>query len=605
MPSVPQYGQPQVQEQALPNVRVGVDAPAEAFGGGASRISDAAGGFAKQVHDIAVQEKQKADEVAVTEAWNRTVQKKNELLYHPEKGAINRRGKNAFGVTEEYGGEFDKFADGVTESLSNPEQRAFYEKMRGRVRGDLEENLTRHTFQEGEKFEQATFESTISTLEDDAIQNYHQTGKVTENVGLLRAQIESYAAKKGMPAEWVKDKTNERAAGVYSGIISRMLANGQDIKAKELYDDVKKTVSFGKSAASIEANLEEGSTRGESQRITDNILKEYGDLTAAREAVRLIKDPKLRDAVDDRVKMEYGLMAQRDQVNRTKNFMDSYAAVEKSKDWQSIPPAQWNALLPGQKTAIKLLAKQSALGEDPVHDDKVYVKYGMSMPDGQLAKVTEAELIEKVKPYVRRQYFDEILHRWGRVTQAANSPKAKMEAKSIYNDNEMIIEVMKANKIGGIERTDSKSDIEDDADKANAVARMKDLRDQAVFSFTEKNGGKPPNDKQTKEILNDLVLRKVYVKNTRFGFDSLSSDDQVVAAVASPEQLKKAYVPMATIPPRAKTELVNRARAQGHIAPGVSDERALVVLKDNIERAYAARAAGMGLDVVDSILSEN
>lgn len=381
MPSVPQYGQPQVQEQALPNVRVGVDAPAEAFGGGASRISDAAGGFAKQVHDIAVQEKQKADEVAVTEAYNQTLRKKNELVYDPQKGAMTRRGKDAFGVAEEYGGEFDKFADGVAESLANPEQRAFYDKMRGRVRMDLDDTLGRHTFQEGQKFEEATFESSISTLEEDAILNYQQPGKLAENVALQRAQIESFGAKRGMPADWIKTKANEVNAKTYASVINRMLANGQDYDAKNFYTSVKDTVPFGALTDDIEKSLRMGSIKGESQRQADAIMSKFGgDMPSAMAEAAKEKDPEIREALEERVSRLFNIkkIAKADKAEalylRGANLIDTNReAIKTGKmPMDLMTPDEWKQLPLNERNSLNNYAAAIADGRNIVSDMKLY-----------------------------------------------------------------------------------------------------------------------------------------------------------------------------------------------------------------------------------------
>jgi hypothetical protein len=113
------------------------------------------------------------------------------------------------------------------------------------------------------------------------------------------------------------------------GVIDRLLANDQDLAAKQYYDAHKADVT-GAATIAVERALEEGSTRGESQRQADTITAKAATLGDALTQVRAIADPKVRDATEERVRKFFSEKAENLRQQRDAGMQRATNLVEQS-----------------------------------------------------------------------------------------------------------------------------------------------------------------------------------------------------------------------------------------------------------------------------------
>lgn len=367
MPQVPGPSTEQgiVRRQAGPTARVSTNAPIEAFGGGAgtAAVGRATQQLGDQAFQIAREEKQKADDVATTEAYTKTVQLRNRLMYDPDSGAMNRKGKDAFGIGEQYGADFNKGADEIESSLQNDEQRALYRRIREQEFRDLDGNLTRHTFQQAQAYEEETTQASLLTTREDAVMNYQDPGKVQHSLAMQKNLIVAHAQRNGLSEEVVKMRLQDAESKTHEAVINRMLANGEDMAASEYYKNVKPTM-LGSDATQLERALEEGSLRGESQRNAMTISQKFGDLSSALAAVDKIKDPKLQDATRERVKQRFAEREQAINYAGEQAFRSAYTIAEKTRRKDDIPPNVWAAMSPGQRSSIDAYLSKDTIQTD-------------------------------------------------------------------------------------------------------------------------------------------------------------------------------------------------------------------------------------------------
>jgi len=583
MPTVPRYNSGQVEERALPNARVATDAPIEAFGGGASqdRLAQATQQSFKIAEKIFQEEKQKADDTMTQKAYTELGRRRQKL----GEEAFTKKGEGAIGVVDEYVPLFDKDADDIEKNmLKSDSQRALFRRIREQEKRQFTEQLGRHSFVEKERFADETAVAGVQFEQDDAIQNYQEPGRIQQAIGRQMAFIDSRS--QGKPKEFIENMKREAASKTHAGVIERMLSNGQDMQAAEYYKQIKPQMG-GMYQSRIEKALEDGSLRGQSQRMSDQIISEYSDLGAAREAVRQIKDPKLRDAVDDRVRSEFSIRSQQETVARGKNFMEAYSILEQTKKAngvvhvEDIPQAQWSQMTPDQRDAARSLVKRLNSPEEIKHDDAVYLKY-LGMSDGQLSRVTEADLLEKVRPYVKEQYYKEIAHKWAAVRDAqsrANNSKA-MEVKSMYTDEEMVLNGLRGAKIGGINEADTMGEIYKSESKATMYRQFREQVDAAWMAEAYENGGKITPARK-KQIVEELAYKTVFVSKRRFGLDYLAGDVQKPAGLVTDEERGSAYIPIDKIDPATQDEMRNYIKSLGK-----------KVTVDKLQRMRAARLMG-------------
>lgn len=373
MPVVPRISSPQVQQAGMPNARSRVDASAESFGGGqsAANVGQAAQGALGTFQKFVAEEKQKADDVATTEAYTKLVQAKNRLTYDPEVGALSKTGKNAFGVINEYGSSFDKEADAIESELSSQTQKDMFRRIRGQQKSDFDGTLQKHVFGESKKFDEETTTSSIAVTRDDALQNYQDPERINQAIGMQRTLVMSHAARNGLPPEMVKMQLDDVTSKTHAAVVSRFLSNGDDLKAKAYFESNRQGVT-GSDASHLEKALEEGSLRGESQRQSDMIIAKTGDMGEALKQAKGIEDPKVRDAATDRVKAHFAAKKAAESERTERLMTNAGNIIDKTGSIDQIPPEQWASLSPSEKSSLKTYAAHKREGTQPATDWQVY-----------------------------------------------------------------------------------------------------------------------------------------------------------------------------------------------------------------------------------------
>ena len=487
MPTPPRYDSPQIQRQGTPNVRVTQSAPVEAFGGGrvAEGVSRPLNQIAQDTFQIAQKEKAKADDVAVQDAYTRTVQMKNTLFFDPKNGAVTKGGKDAFGVIDEYGTQYDKEADEIENSLTNEDQRQQYRVIRARQKADFDNDLNKHVYSQAKRYEDETFKSTLSTSRDDAILHYNDPTKIQESVELQKAVIIDYAQKNNMPPEWVKQAITESNSKTHSEIINRMLANGDDPGAEKHFKEHKDQIG-GEYSADIEKNLEEGSMRGNSQRAADTIVAKHNDMGSALKAAKDIENPKLRDETERRIKDHFQTMKAAENDRKDAIFDSVSRKIETTKSRDSIPPAQWNAMDLQQRNAIDNRIKQLKEGVPPVTDRKTYLEL-TDMVENDRKKFLNTNLMlytSNLSDSDFKKFAD---------MQADAKKGGGQKIDGFMSDQQVVNGVLKQMKI-------SKN-----SDSADKFRKMLDTR---VIQYEKDTGKKADND-VLRKLSNELAIQGI------------------------------------------------------------------------------------------------
>lgn len=373
MPRIPQLNS---NVKIAPMSGAKVQAQEASFGGGAvvERGFQAATQVAQGVNKFVQEEKSKADDLAVTKAYADAVKAKNDLMYNPNNGAVTRKGQDAFGVMDEYVPEYDKRLNAIENNLHNSDQKMAFEKIKIRQKLDLDGDLQRHLLREHQAFDQETTMNALDVAKEDAIYNYQTPGKVGEAIDIQKAMLITHAQRSGKGAEWLEMNLKKVESDTHRAVIERMLANGEDQKASVYYNTVKGSFT-GKDATTLERVLEEGSLRGNSQRITDSIMARDLNMTQAFEEARKIQDPKLRDSVFDRIRSDFALEKAAESQEIEELNRKAYNIVDKTGDYTRIPERDWVRFTGPQRAAIKSYARQKLSGVSPKTDMEIY--YGI------------------------------------------------------------------------------------------------------------------------------------------------------------------------------------------------------------------------------------
>ena len=398
MPKVPRYEQ-QVREVGLPDVSSRVSAPIEAFGGGQADASQNIGKFVATIDKI----KDDADQVKALDAANKLKAQKTELLFNPQTGAYTKKGSNAFGVVDEYGKEFDKYAEGIEKDLSDNQKRYFREAY-GREKLDLDDSLSKHLFKESEEFEDQTVESSLAAHREDAVLNYTDMNKVRQSMLGQEEQIMKHAQRKGLPAQWVKLKVKDAESKTHSGIIKKYLADGNDTAAEQYFKANQDGFTAG-DLEDVQTDLQEGVLRGKSMRASDVLFNKYqNSMSQAVSEARKIEDPRLRDETISRLKDNYALKEKADNERVENLHRSATDIIDQTGSVDKIPAEQWKQFSLSERSALKSYAKAKAEGAGIATDWAKYYELKIEMPRDEFINTN----LVKYKPVLGDAEFKEL-----------------------------------------------------------------------------------------------------------------------------------------------------------------------------------------------------
>lgn len=452
MPTVPGegYGAPQVAQEVMPSVRVDAPATAEAFGGGpsAEKAFGAAEFVASQGRELYMQEKQHADNVATQDAFTKAVNLRNQLMYSTDTenpGAFTKKGKDAFGVNDEYMPKMRDGLDKIQQGLGNDQQRYLFQRMRDRETRSFGTSISQHVFSETQKYDDETTKAGVETQMQDAVLNYQTPGAVDGALKIQGALLQSKAERAGWSPEETQMAVTDAASKTHSAVIHRMLANDQVDDAVAYYDRNKK--GFGAlEVTQVEKSLEEaqGIKRGMAAWDTVGDYKLHdGNPDLAKMQEQVMSDDSLGDKekqkVWDFVKAKAGedrrIKAEQD-ASKLSSFMDKAVTSRKQgvplEEAMKLPSQMANS--PYQQVQWEDAIQKIYAPAEVKTDQKVAVALWESIQNGT---ATQAD-IDRAQKFLAPKDWAEFSKDLYKVTAEGKSPemvRANEGLKKLARDN--------------------------------------------------------------------------------------------------------------------------------------------------------------------------
>lgn len=370
--TIPTFNQPTVQAQAAPNVRIDPGASPESFGSGGAfkEGQQVSSGLFDQSQKIYAEEKHKADEVILTDVNSKLTRLKNQLIYDPKDGLMNRKGKDAFAAPDDLHAKYDSQAEALTKDLS-PSQQEMAKHMVIGHKSDLDSDIQKHVFAESKAYDDETTQAAMDAAHDDAVTNFHEPDKINAALDAQHGTVLRWAQRQGIPESdpIVKQKLEDAASKTHSAIVERMLANGEDLKAKAYYDHVKEMPGQikGDDMKILDKALEEGSVRGESVRISQDLTKKYpNDMRAALNETDSIKDPKVLEETRRRIKERYNDNDAALKMTNEKNSVSALNIIDQSKNIDDVMKSpMWKNFTHSERAGLISYAEAKRKGTQP------------------------------------------------------------------------------------------------------------------------------------------------------------------------------------------------------------------------------------------------
>lgn len=374
MPKVPVYEGNQVQSQAAPSVGITAQTSVENFGGGAANALTALERPAARFVDAYNENKRKADQLAVYEASAKLSEVENSLLYDPQNGALNKRGKDSFSLPAAVQDSYVKMSNDVSNSLTNDEQKAAFRRIQMERGVQVDRSVQKHVSGEILRYDNDVTTNFIKNEQDAAIKSYKDPVRVMMSIENQKQAIKDFGSRNGLSTEEIAQKESQLVSSTHKEIINRMLTNDEDMSAQEYYQVIKEEVK-GTDLADVEKAIEAGSLRGNSQRFVDGLLKEGLSETQALARARTIKDPKLRDATVDRTRNEFNIKEAAERQELEDKHVNALNVIDKRgvkvvADLQKLPG--WNDMTVGQRNSLESYMESKILGKDTTTDPQTY-----------------------------------------------------------------------------------------------------------------------------------------------------------------------------------------------------------------------------------------
>lgn len=527
MPTVPAPSQPRALEP-LPAARVAVDAPLEAFGGGAANPRLDLSELETQAHSIFEQAKRQADQTAVIKAAGQASDLETRLTIATRQ----RQGQDAFSAPDEVQTAWEEESAKIEAGLTNDTQRASFQQIKASHARELNVAVQSHVAEQRQKYSAQVTDDYIANERNAAVVNYQDPMRVQLSIDNQSAAIEDHLNQlyHGQIPEGMLDRARLAAASqTHLDVIDRLLANGQDRTAQQYYAQVKNQIA-GTDTTKVEKALNVGSTRGESQRQADKILAEQ--TLTEQEAVakaREIKDPEVRDATEERIRREYTERAQQAKAQRDGAFQRSSDTLERSRgNVDAINPTDWSQLTLAERSSLRAYGKQLLEGVPTKTDLSTYYSLQkMAVNPATRDKFLKHNLL-KERAYLSESDFKSLVELQTGMQKGDQQAEDKLHA--IYTNNQIVDSALEAVGLGV-----KPSNKEKDAPVINVVRRSVQAEVQAIQARTGKAA--TPEDVQK---ITDAILTQHIVSTPGFLYGTnqkpkylweMTPEDQMVLTV--------------------------------------------------------------------------
>ena len=563
MPTVPTYGGSQVPMTVTPPARFIAPAVAnplpelaQKIGGTETRLGIAAGAIANHEQDLVNQSR-------VDGANNKLTRLDQVLEYGPDgKGGFSKiQGENALIPVDGVGlhgtvmQSFQKGVDEIKKGLGNREQKIAFSESADAVAEKLSARVMKHV-----SGAQSTYRAGLNSGSIKLAQE--QMGLSWSNpdrVAIAGEAIKSNVAERGRLMGWSKEQTatetiSQLSRGNASVIDNAVSSGNTDYARAYLKANVSEMTPEG--AASARALVHTG-------RIKDKSLSLSLGMTGDSESKRKKLDgmflsgkisASLRDATLARINQD-------ERVSNEQAANDAKATIGKAQDFliknpdasiTDLPASIYSSLeTTGHLATMSNFAKTRHFPNNEAAWAKV-----LSASEEKLASVTPSEFYSAYRGSLDDRHLERGM---AMVNVARRSEGASPAHLQLASATQIIKQSAQENGLYPLTGSFSSKE------KLGEFTQFEDTVNSRVHVFEQNTlGGKrKANTSELRDIINNVLTNKVYVSGWLH-------DSQVVTSLATPEQLKDAYVnvsgheiKLTSIPPEQRALIIQAARKYG------------------------------------------
>lgn len=400
---VPQYNGNQVNERNIPDVGRTPAAGIESFGGGAGNVVEGLSKIATVADNIYQKEKEKADDIAVQEARNAATLKETELLYSKD-GALQKKGKDAFGQIKRVDEEYQKFSSEIMDKFTNDEQRAKFKKYSDSQYVSVNRTLTNHVSTEMIRHENNVAGALIDNEANAAALAYNNSNRIGMAIGTQIETIDKLGASNGWSPEELKQKKDQVVSRTHAGVIKSFLDNDKESDAEKYFKENKEFINDKEVLSQVEQQVEIGSIRKKSQEYTDMALRK--GLSESQALAQIPKDDaKLREQMEARVRTQYGLKESAKRNDLENISVNTLNLIDQGKVTDLTKTSGWTAMDQGMRNSLTNYMEAKASGKAIQTDRNTYVQLQSMSPD-EFVKLDIRQYSDKLGSSDFKQFVD-------------------------------------------------------------------------------------------------------------------------------------------------------------------------------------------------------
>lgn len=335
MPRIPEYKLQQVNARPIdPSYQRGAGASLDAFGGASARgLQQFGQGLeqASRVPDELALRQMAEDNARYSKDLDNKLATRTREYFYGEGGFYSRKGEDAIAASANVGTDLEKIRSEVLAEAPNERVRKNFDlASTARINQDLESS-SRYTLQQRQVAMATTSEVRIKEAWDDASAAYNDDKILARSQAIIDSEVAELAEINGWSPEVQMSKMQEARTAMYKGAITSAIKNDQVDVARRIFDKYKSQID-GVERADIARDLASQGKLASVQKATDEIMAGGGSFQDQLVRARAIKDPDIRQGVEQMVSSRQSEQGQLYNLERLLNTAERQATVQDETD---------------------------------------------------------------------------------------------------------------------------------------------------------------------------------------------------------------------------------------------------------------------------------
>jgi hypothetical protein len=562
VPSIPQYGGPQVQQRAASGEQFAVPQAPDIGGQQAQRLSHGVAGAGRALSSIQADMQERANATRHDDATNQLVDAAT--TYRIE--ALQLKGKNALerpdgkSLPDEYGEKLDQARDRIAETLGNDAQREAFKSTAAKLSTQFRAALAGHMVQQQDAYADDTYKGTVDTASNQGALLYGDPETRQQSRDVIRRAVDNQALRKGWDDKTREDEFQHAISPMHAGIIQSLIKGGRAPDAQAYYDANSAEMSI-QTRASLQGVLHEAVAAQKSDAAVEDVWGQIGP-RSANDPVRIFDmeqalhgkfkdDPDaLKRSVSDLRSKAQGFNAQQAElkagnISAVWQLIDSgtgLSAVQRSDAWLAMDGADRHKIREAleaeaatrESRAAAVANRQAAnasrqLSQMHVAERMAYMRNGdqfLTVSDPEVLKNMSRAQVEALRSDFGMEPTQHLLQKWDTLQKPGKLVEAKID-RDDFNQiaDEMGLDPFAKNK----------------GEEAKRALGTLQFRIEQLIDSEQAKAGKPLDRQAKMDLVRKEMARTVtvnpgwYAKNQQVPVIQLSNEQALKVVIPSDE----------------------------------------------------------------------